>query len=171
MSKTSNNFWRRYKLNWLTILILSGIFVFSLESCKERPLSHEYISIANGVWDVRDTCNFHINIQKADTEYDIYFYLRHTASYPFSNLWLFVDRIAPDNSVFSDTIACKVADYTGKWKASGVGSIMTLTIPYQERYQFSQSGDYQYRIRHGMRTETLEGVQAIGLKVDYHGKK
>lgn len=159
------------QINWLTRFVLLSLVIISLESCTTKPLSHEYISMKNEIWESTDTCSFHINIQDIDTEYDIDFYLRHSSSYPFSNGWFFIDRIAPDNRITSDTIGFEVADDYGKWKSSSVGSIMTLPISYRTAYKFSQKGDYQYRIRHGMRTETLTGVHAVGFKLDYHGKK
>ena len=168
MSRTSHNL---KQTNWLITTTLLCLIVISFESCTTKPLLHEYISMKNEIWESTDTCNFQINIQNTDVEYDIHFYLRHTSSYPFSNCWFFIDRIAPDNSISSDTIEFDVADDYGRWKSSNVGSIMTLPISYQISYKFSQTGDYQYCIRQGMRTATLEGVQAVGFKLDYHGKK
>ena len=151
---------------WIVIL---GVFFVS--GCRKKSVYHEYLTLENTVWDKNYTCNFDVEIEELDTLYDVTFYLRHTTNYPYSNIWLFVNQISPEGNIIADTIAYEVADYTGRWQAKDVGSVLTLPIAYKQKHKFKQKGNYRYSIRHGMRTDTLQGVQAIGFKLNYHGKK
>jgi len=90
--------------------------------------------------------------------------LRNNNSYPFSNIWLFVDFQMPDGMCRADTINADLADVYGKWYGKGM-SLYNLSIPYEISILYPDTGTYIYTIHQGMRENILKGISDIGLKV------
>ncbi|OJV38914.1 MAG: hypothetical protein BGO29_10920 [Bacteroidales bacterium 36-12] len=149
------------------ILVLP--FVLFL-SCSQNTNYTQYKIIDPIGWSMDSICVFLVDI-KDSSPYDLVINVRHTANYPYQNLWLFTEHISPDNSSVLDTIACVLADNAGKWLGSGSASIYDLPIIWKKDYKFATSGIQEIKIRHGMREEYLCGIQAIGLKVNYQNGK
>ena len=80
---------------------------------------------------------------------------------PFSSDALYVAVLA----VTQNPVGCLVVGTLGNWLGSGIGSYYSAEYIYKDSVHFSQPGTYQYFIRHGMRTDSLEGIHDIGLSV------
>ncbi len=145
-----------------SILLLS---LFVCTACSKQALFHEYQLIDAKGWADAKVCSYDMDILDMDETYDMTIGIRHKTNYPYQNLWLFVETTAPDQTIHRDTVFCALADHTGKWHAKGSGSIYTFELAFKSNFRFEQAGHYQYKIRHGMRDEILEGVHAVGLKL------
>ena len=64
-----------------------------------------------------------------------------------------------------DTIECMLADDYGAWHGAGI-AIHHLSVPLRSRYRFPHKGQYTLGIRQGMRDEQLNGIEAIGLRIE-----
>ena len=85
--------------------------------------------------------------------------VRHNDSYPFANLWLVIS-----DDTHTDTLNIKMADIYGNWAGKGLGSTKEITLTVNENYTH-HSGD-TIRIRHIVRTDTLQGVSMVGLQLN-----
>lgn len=146
----------------LTLFLMSVLMV----SCGHNKAHYyEFRELSQEGWAVNERCNFETELNDTVRGYNIYVDVRHQGNYPYQNLWLFVERMSPDSTVVNDTIACDLADYTGKWLGKGSGSVYLFSVPY-ENFQIEVPGNYVFGIRHGMRDEILKGISAIGLRIE-----
>lgn len=150
------------------LLVTAVVFV----SCGRRPEYNEFIPVDSQAWSADSSCVFTLDVKDSVTRYDLLISIRHTSAYPYQNLWLFIEQLSPDSLITRDTIACTLADHTGRWIGTGTGTVYLLPVPFKQQFRFSKPGVYQYSITHGMRDKGLKGINAIGLKSENrHGKK
>ena len=149
------------------ILLISGIFLltlFGIVSCSHNEYFFEYHSFSNAEWNRDDTVVFNVNINDNSQPYNVLIELRNNNSYPFSNIWLFINYKMPDGSNRTDTIGAEVADVYGKWYGKGL-SLYNLSIPYETSIFYPDTGTFTYSFSQGMRENPLKGISDIGLKV------
>ncbi|MDE6573772.1 MAG: gliding motility lipoprotein GldH [Muribaculaceae bacterium] len=87
--------------------------------------------------------------------------VRHTNGYPYCNLWLELARLQGDSITAKDTLNITMADAFGKWRGHGSGPTLQLTdtIATGMRLHIHDT----LRLRHIMRTDTLQGIEQIGI--------
>ena len=150
-----------------TLFFKLAIFVstiLGIISCSHNEIFFKYHSFANAEWNRDDPVVFNINIEDNSQPYNVMLELRNNNSYPFNNIWLFVDFKMLDGSCRADTIGADMADIYGKWYGKGL-SLYNLSIPYETSFIFPDTGTYIYTIRQGMRETPLKGISDIGLKI------
>ena len=147
---------RKFSIFILCCLILSA--------CVDKNTHIDFRSFKNAEWDKDSVCQFKVNISDTINPYQIFIETRNNTSYPYSNIWLFVDIKTPSGDVRKDTIGFNLADDFGKWYGQGF-SVYELEVPYEKSFIFRQSGDYVFSIKHGMRDEALKGISGIGIKL------
>jgi len=116
-------------------------------------------------WRMDSTYSFQFEIEDTTKAYTVQFLVRNTPTYRYQNLWLFITKVEPNFASKCDTAQLFLADDFGNWVGNGIGSIYSAEYVYQDSVYFHQKGTYQYMIRHGMRTDSLEGIHDIGLSV------
>ncbi len=144
------------------VLLLVVIF---LTSCQEGSVFSEYQDLNTNGWKATEDVEFKYNSIDVTSKMELQIYVRNDETYAYQNLWFFVDEVAPNGTVKTDTIQCFLVDNQGRWIGSGLGSLYYVAVKYRENYRFSQPGEYVYRIRHGMRCDALKGIKQVGLKV------
>jgi len=156
----------------LTKLLKLFLMAALLVSCSHNKSHYyEFRELSQEGWAVNERCNFEAELNDSVGGYNIYVDVRHQGNYPYQNLWLFVERMSPDSAVVNDTIACDLADYSGKWLGKGSGSVYLFSAPYAQ-FEIKAPGKYVIGIRHGMRDEVLKGISAIGLRIELqHGEE
>lgn len=139
-----------------------------LTACSHNDIYSDFHSIPNAEWNRNDKAVFNVDIPDSLNRYNVDIVIRNNENYPFQNIWLFVDAKTPKGSLRTDTLQIDLADIYGKWLGKGL-SLYSLTIPYEQNFQFSYSGEYTYTIRQGMREDPLKGISEIGLVVSKTG--
>ena len=91
------------------------LVVFSLLSCTNNFLFKADKEIKDG-WHADSTIVFQFNISDTTNVFYSEINIRHTISYPFQNLFIFLHNTNPLGQTTTDTIECVLADKTGKWK-------------------------------------------------------
>lgn len=82
--------------------------------------------------------------------------VRHNANYPYRNVWVEVTQPAR-----CDTFEVMLADAFGRWYGSGMGASLRLNDTLCADYILC--GGDRIVVRHLMRTDTLPGIEQIGL--------
>lgn len=146
--------------------LIYTFFAFLLfVSCNERTIYSEQKNLPKNGWDKNSSVDFTVEIEDTILAYDMLITLRNNEKYPNQNLWLFVEEVAPDSTIKQDTVQCFLVDNQGYWIGAGVGSLHYTSVFYCQKKLFQQKGIYQYRIKHGMRYDLLEGLNDIGIKI------
>jgi gliding motility-associated lipoprotein GldH len=130
------------------------------------PYYSESLAVDSSGWSSSDTLKFDLSISDSTTRFNSHIDLSHTGSYPFSNLYLFIDIAYPNSKHRIDTVECVLADNRGRWYGSGLGDIVNHRIEYLNDIAFPLSGDYEVAITHGMRSEPLEEITDLGLRLE-----
>ena len=145
-------------------LIIFITMILWIVSCSHKEIYFEYHSFTNSGWNNDNAAVFNVKIDDNSQPYDISIELRNNGTYPFSNIWIFIDRKMPDGNILADTIGAYLADDYGKWKGKGL-NLYNISIPYKFSVLFPDKGMYTYSVRHGMQENPLKGISDIGLKV------
>ena len=143
-----------------------SIFILScliLSACVNKNTHIDFYSFKNAKWDKDSICQFKVNISDTINPYQIFIETRNDNSYPYRNIWLFVDIKTPSENIRKDTIGFDLADDFGKWFGQGI-SVYKLEVLYEKSIIFPQSGNYVFSIRHGMRDDVLKGISEVGIK-------
>lgn len=150
------------------IIIICAIsnIVFIFSSCNNDEIYNSYIALPNKGWGVDSLAVFRTQIDDTSIPYDLSIQIRNENSYPYANLWLFIDVVAPDGKMTRDTLECILAYPDGRWLGGGWGSLYTLQCPYRENTHFVLPGSYTFRISHGMRENDIKGIHSLGLRIE-----
>ncbi len=130
----------------------------------------QFKGIKGAQWNENTSFDFAVDIADTLSYYDVFLEVRNNESYPFRNLWLFVNLNTPEGSVRKDTVNCELADAFGKWHGDG-SNLHTLSLPFEQGVRFRIPGTYLYSIKQGMREEELQGISDIGLRIVKQGNK
>mgnify|MGYP000017583196 CR=1 FL=1 len=134
--------------------------VFSLLSCTNNFLFKADKEIKDG-WHADSTIVFQFNISDTTNVFYSEINIRHTISYPFQNLFIFIHSTDPDGQTTIDTLECVLADITGKWNAKGVGDILDFTQIYTDSIVFKTKGNYKIAIEQAMRYGELPSIKSL----------
>jgi gliding motility-associated lipoprotein GldH len=143
------------------------ILIFPLiQSCEDNRFFEEYVSIPNSTWNASEQAQFEVNILDTTAQYDFYINIRNTASYPYSNLFLFINTFFPDGRASRDTVEIFLADKEGKWLGEGSGNIYDNRVLFKRNVIFPLSGTYRFEVEQAMRQESLPEIMDVGLRIE-----
>jgi len=147
------------KFAFLAILLL---FV----SCDSNKVYDEYLAIDDAGWESSKSIDFEVELNPFEGEvFDILIGLRNNNDYLYSNLFLFVEVQNPLGERTIDTLQYLLAEPSGKWIGSGVGAIKHNIFNYKES-QVLAKGVYKFKLRQGMRSSMLYGLEDVGLRIE-----
>lgn len=147
------------------------ILVLFLSACDSAKVFEENIALENHIWNVENHPKFQVEITDTVSDMNLIVNIRHSAHYPFSNLWVFVNTTNPEGTQSIDTLECVLAAKDGRWFGSGLGDIFDIQIPLKTQL-FSRSGNYTFEIKQAMRygdkarIEQLPEIMNIGFRIE-----
>ena len=147
---------------------------FSLLACTNNVFFEADKEIKDG-WHTDSIIVFQFNISDTINVFYSEIKLRHTISYPFQNLFIFIHSTYPDGHTTIDTLECVLADITGKWREKGVGDILDFTQSYKDSIVFKTKGNYKIAIEQAMRygespsIKSLKGIISVGVCIKEKG--
>lgn len=150
-----------------------GIGLLGLVACSNTDYEKN-ISIASDGWHKDSIARFEFDVQDVSLPYEMLIYIRNNNSYPYSNIYLFVNIIHPDGVISRDTAEYELADAYGKWLGKGWCANFDSDLLLQQNYRFADTGKYTVEIMQAMRELRLKGIKDVGFclrKLDVNGKK
>lgn len=151
-----------HKISFCFFLVCGLVFI----SCDRNGVFEENINTQKNIWNINDIAKFSVKISDTTLYHNIYINVRNTTDYPNSNLYLFVTTKSPLGFSQTDTLECFLADELGNWLGKGFGYIRDNRIPFKHNIRFPKKGMYQFEIRQAMRTDELEGIASVGIRVE-----
>lgn len=145
-------------------LFLSLLIITLFTACDFSTFYKEDVDTGGGYWHKDETFNFPVRVTDTLKPYHVFINLEHTETYPYSNLWLFVDAEFQSGTFFRDTIEIPLADQTGKWYGGGMFDTKSIQVPYKINVGFPRSGKYEFRFTQGMRIDSVPVTQ-VGLEI------
>jgi len=147
------------------ILFAALMLAAAAVACDRSIHYSENFRIEEGKWSIYDPAKYACTIDDTVRTYNIELSLRSSTEYPYRNIYLFVLTTFPSGTTVTDTLHAQVTDEKGRWLGKGTGDLRELTIPYKANVYFPESGEYHFRVLHGMRDTVLVGVYDMGMKI------
>ncbi len=148
-----------------TMLWMLGVLLCTT-ACDPNRLYDESISIPESGWSKNDVMQFQIEVPDTTIAYNFYLNLRNNTDYNYSNVYLFLNTNFPDSLRARDTLQIIVADHKGEWLGKGFGRIKDQQVQLRSNMTFPKQGLYTFEIQHGMRNDTLTGIEDVGLRIE-----
>lgn len=154
------------KADSLSNIIIAAITASCLcFSCGNDTVYNKFQPVRDKVWDKRSEYYFKFEIKDSSIPYNILLQIRNNDMYGYQNLWLLCEQLQPDSISVKDTIECMLADDFGKWNGNGI-TLFQSRFTLHDHYIFPDTGQYTISIRHGMRDDSLKGIEDIGLFIE-----
>lgn len=150
--------------------MLSALCAVLLTACDESRIFEENYDFQKRVWMQGDKPEFAINIDDTTRRYNFYFNFRNTLDYPFSRLFFTyylqdsVGVVVKKELMSSLIFDPKTGEPYGK---SGLGDIFDHQFVIIKDHKFPYRGMHRVRFEQFMRVDTLEGVLAVGVRVEH----
>ncbi len=143
-------------------LLLSGF----LYSCGPTEWYNSEIIIPEAGWHLDTVAVFNSEVEALDKSVHLLIDVKNKRTYPYSNIWFFVDAVSPNGHRERDTLECNLANVQGKWYGKSIGDDTYESVhPYKLNIRFPEKGMYHYYIMQGMRDTILTGIKSVGLKI------
>ncbi len=143
-------------------LILSSLVFLFLFSCTEGVVYQSVKPIHNN-WAKDFVYTFKVNQLEINQPHNIFLVLRNNEQYNYSNIYFFVTLEKPNGSKKKDTLQYRLANPDGSWIGKGMSNVKENLLLYRENENFTDTGVYKVSIQHGMRTNSLKGLEDLGL--------
>lgn len=145
------------------------ILIFLFASCDETRLYESNIDFESRQWLVQDKPVFTFVIPDTTLRYTLYCNVRNTEYYPNARLFFTYYLQDSTNQVLKTKLVSKFLfdSKTGApFGSSVMGDIFAHQIPLLQNHRFQHTGNYSVVFEQFMRTDTLEGILTVGLRVE-----
>jgi gliding motility-associated lipoprotein GldH len=153
-------------LNFSMKLVVVCAFVTLISSCDKNRVFEENREIEKGIWDQHKNIVFNVAVNDTLSWHNIYINIRNSGTYPFSNLFLFINTQSPKGQTEMDTVECKLADESGKWLGDGIGDLWDNQILFKHKVRFPMKGVYRIQLQQAMRINPLPSLMDIGIRIE-----
>lgn len=152
-------------LTFFTVALL----LCSCNHWDELRVFEKNIPVPGYEWSYDFKPSYAVQITDTAALYNIYVTFRHTAAYPFSNIWLLITTEYPGEKPVTSRVELPLADVGGKWLGSGMDGIFDHRIPIQRHAKFNKKGIYHFSFEQNMRENPLPHVMSVGLRIEKAG--
>lgn len=152
--------------NGISLLLLPIIIgMLLLSSCGKEAFFDEMVEIPEHSWAHSDMIQFKVEVKDTVNTFDFFVNIRHTKSYGYSNLFIFLHTVAPDGRKMTDTLEFPMADPEGNYVGDVSGGLVLNRIIVKKQTRFPKSGTYTFVIEQAMREKELEEITDVGLTI------
>ncbi|HEY0654020.1 MAG TPA: gliding motility lipoprotein GldH [Chryseosolibacter sp.] len=147
-------------------MALLALFVAGCDDARVYEVNHDF---EQRIWLANDKPEFEFEITNPVDRYSLYCNVRNSVAFPFSRLFIKYELKDSTGKVLDGKMfpAYLFDQHTGKPQgSSALGDIYDQRFPILSNYQFPSKGKYKVSFEQFMRKDTLEGVLAVGLRVE-----
>ncbi len=150
--------------------LLAPVFVVVLLfSCDDERVFEKNADFHARFWDVNEKPVFDFSIDDSLQRYSLYCNVRNSLDYPYARIfvtWTLRDSVG---TVLERNLMQHMLfdEKTGEpFGGSGLGDIYDHRIPLKRGYTFPHTGTFSLSFEQYMRTDTLAGVLAVGMRLE-----
>lgn len=154
----------RMKVRSIVCILLPMLALVACRSAFYRSSE----PIPGRVWKAEHTVSFEVEVDDTTSGFDFYIDLRNEATYPYRNIFMFVNTTFPSGKTARDTVECFLADASGRWLGNGLGDILDNHILFKQNVRFPTTGTYTFEFEQGMRKRELAGILDVGISLEKH---
>jgi len=156
------------------ILSLFTIAILLAVSCDSSRIYEENIVLENKFWEADSIKKFEFVIPDKTSEYSLFLNVRNANNYAYNNIYVrytlldTLDNILTSELVSNNLFEPKTGDPMGE---SSIGNVFDHQFKLIEGQRFERSGKYVMKLQQYMRTDTLNGILMIGVRVEKNQEK
>jgi gliding motility-associated lipoprotein GldH len=139
------------------------VLLLTITACSFDVAYEQMEEIDVNGWDYKNPVTFTFDAPDTTNKYNLIFDVRITPDYRYQNLWLFIETTEPDGFVHVDSVNCPLAYPDGRWVGSGMGDLIDNPVLVHHSFTFTKLGEYQFKVKHGMRNNQLPYIQNLGV--------
>lgn len=148
-----------------------SLIIFILIGCESNEVYSEYKTLSDN-WPLDETLEFSLPVLDSTETYNLFFNVRNSNDFKYSNLFLIAGIEFPNGKVIIDTLEYQMAQADGSWLGTGY-SVKENKLWYKENIRFFEAGSYKVSVRHAMRNNAavtgvskLEGITDVGIIIE-----
>ncbi len=135
-------------------------------ACTDHAVIDQSLPVPNHSWKYTDKLTVAVPIDDTSTAYNIFINLRHTASYPYANIYLLIHQQYPSGRLTTVRKEITLANADGRWLGTGSGNLYHLQHLFAKEYHFTDTGTYLFSFEQHMRENPLQGISDVGLRIE-----
>ncbi len=144
------------------------IIILLLNSCDDSRVYEKNYDFTERHWLVNEKPSFEFTVAN-EQPYNLYCNLRNSVDYPYSRIFItYTLKDQAGSELKKEMITTFLFDEkTGMpVGSSDIGDIYDQHILLLKNFKFNQAGTYTLQFEQFMRTDTLQGVLSVGLRVE-----
>ncbi|RZK15065.1 MAG: gliding motility lipoprotein GldH [Pedobacter sp.] len=143
-----------------SFLLVASLFI----GCTANVIDSN-VEIPDRKWTYRNHIITPFEIKDNQKAYNVYFKLRHTAEYKYSNIFILA-HFKDGKDMVNQRFEFQLAKNDGEWLGSGSGNVFSYTLPLLENHRFPRNGKFEIEIEQNMRDNPLAEVSDVGILVE-----
>ena len=151
------------------IVIITAVLGLALNGCNinDQKMIVDYnAGIDNQTWSYNNKVHTDFVIDNTAIAYNLYFNLRVTPNYKYSNIFVLIHQTGPDKQTETTRYEFKLATPEGEWLGAGTGNLYSYQTIFKTNFKFALKGKYHIEIEQNMRDNPLRNVSDAGLRVE-----
>lgn len=135
--------------------------------CENTSLYQKITFLPEQAWSNNNQPHFTFNISDTSARYRVFFIVRHTDAYEYTNIWIQATTHLPgEDSSRSGRFNIPLANEK-KWLGTGMDDIYDhRVLLYPQPVQFKKTGTYSIEFKQDMRIDPLPNVINVGLRLE-----
>lgn len=146
------------------VLLAFIVFASFLTGCTSSIIDSN-VEIPERKWTYRNHIRTAYEIKDSTKVYNLYFKLRHTADYRYSNIFILAHFKDGKNKI-TKRYQYRLAKNDGEWLGSGSGNIFSYRLPLLTNYRFANKGKFEIEIEQNMRDNPLLEISDVGISIE-----
>jgi|APTNR8051073442_1049403.scaffolds.fasta_scaffold00018_65 gliding motility-associated lipoprotein GldH len=155
----------------IAFLVVIG---FMITACDDSRVYEQNYDFSERYWLMAEKPSFDFTIQDTTLHYNLFCNIRNSVAYPYSRIFIrYSLQDSSKNELKNEMITSFLFDEkTGKpFGSSGLGDIYDQQPELLRDFKFNTPGTYSITFEQFMRTDTLQGVLAVGVRVETSAEK
>ncbi|MCM1168860.1 MAG: gliding motility lipoprotein GldH [Bacteroides sp.] len=146
-------------------ILAAGALCLLAASCQRSTLLNKTFDTPQPAWAYQEPICFDLMVEDTVQPYDVTFSLKHTRNFAWMNSFFLITTVFPDMETTVDTLECILSTPDGKWLGSKLGKYRSLGFLYKQHIFFPMPGQYRFEVRHAMRSDSLQNIVSVGMKI------
>ena len=142
------------------------IILFTFYACSEEAFYSSKTTFNEGGWTYADTLSFDLTISDTSSIYSMDLMIGHLKEYSYENIYLNVTTDFPTLNSRNELLNIQVADKKGMWLGDCSSKSCLLDVVMLDNFKFPEPGNYSFKFEQSTRTDSLQGIQSVGLIIN-----
>ncbi|MEO6148607.1 MAG: gliding motility lipoprotein GldH [Mucilaginibacter sp.] len=145
----------------MRVFLILLYIVFAAGCADPGAVLDRNVELPGHNWSYANKLKYDIKIDDETALYNLYFNLRVTGGYKYSNIFVIFNH-----GKGKTRYEFKLANPDGEWLGAGAGNLYAYRFPLRTQYKFPAKGTYHFEIEQNMRDNPLHEVSDAGLRVE-----